>query len=221
MKSNCFASAFGLRPSDFPWAALGLAALAAGCSMFKPAQNETRYYLLTPASSGTATSHTNTATRVCAIRVRPVELADYLQTKDIAVRTGPNQMKFALFHRWAEPLDAGIRRVLVEDLRFSPLVRQALTDEPAPERLPVYTLSMRVLACEGVSTNQSGSTAFEAAWELTGPGPNGVVLDHGVFRAPPATWPVGDYAQLAAQLSQSVADFTQAVLTALAHHPAD
>jgi uncharacterized protein len=230
-------SAFGFRVSGFRpvaargggthkirplWpvaAALALAALTAGCSFLKPAQNETRYYLLTPASPVAARTHTNSSTPGCVVRLRPVEVADYLNTVDMAVRTGPNQIHFALFHCWAEPLDAGIRRVLAEDLTATPLVRQVLTDQPAPPGRPVYTLSIRVLACEGVSsTNHVGSTAFAAAWQIVDSGAPHTILAHGVFRAQPGSWTPGDYAQLAGQLSRAVADFSNVLLDALSQH---
>jgi uncharacterized lipoprotein YmbA len=197
-------------------AAMGLAALAAGCTFLKPAQTETHYYLLTPTSSLAAAGHTNPPTQGCVVRLRPVELADYLQTQDMAERIGTNEITFALFHRWAEPLDAGIRRVLAENLRAAPAIHSVLTDQPAPAGYPVYTISVHVLACEGIRTNQAGSTAFVAVWEITGPGFSGTVLDQGVFQAPPVSWTPGDYGQLASDMSGALGDFSKVLLSSLA-----
>ena len=149
------------------------------------------------------------------VRLRPVELANYLQTKDMAVRTGTNEITFALFHRWAEPLDAGIRRVLAQDLRAAPAIRNVITDEPAPAGCSVYTLSVHVLTCEGIRTDHMGSAAFAAVWEITGPGFPGAVLDQGVFRARPASWTPGDYGQLASQTSKSLEEFSDMLVGAI------
>jgi hypothetical protein len=40
--------------------------------------------------------HTNRSGQGCVVRFRPAELASYLQTKDMAVRTGTNEVTFAL-----------------------------------------------------------------------------------------------------------------------------
>lgn len=189
-------------------AALGLAMTTAGCTFLKPAQNESHYYILSSAPNAALTGQPEPASRSRLIRLQPVELADYLATKDIAVRYGTNQVAFALFHRWAEPLDSGIRRVLAEDLRAAPGMGEVLIDQPAPRQHPVCRLSIRVLACEGRVTNHLGSVVFEAAWQITGPDPADAILAHGVFRAKPAAWREGDYGQLAALLSHAIEEFS-------------
>jgi uncharacterized lipoprotein YmbA len=195
-------------------AALAFVALAAGCTILKPSNVHSSYYLLTstrqPRSDSTAAS-----AQGCVIRLRPIRLAEYLKTKDMAVRTGTNGVDFALYHLWAEPLDSGIERVLAENLRAAPGVQRVIMDGLAPRHAAVYTVSVEVLACEGMNTNGSPSTTFETVWQIEGPGGEGKVSAHGVYRARPLPWTAGDYGQLAQQLSQSVGDFSQFLVGAM------
>lgn len=200
-------------------AALCLAAAAPGCAFLKPARSQDSYYLLTPTPPTATTAYTSHPIPQSFLRLRSIELADYLNTQEIAVRHGTNQVQFDLFHCWAEPLDAGIRRVLVADLRTAPAIGVVLTDESAPRRGRVCTLSVRVLACEGRVFNHQASAAFEADWQITGPDPADAVLAHGVFRASPAAWKEGDYSSLAAQLSRALGEFTQVLTNALSQTP--
>jgi uncharacterized lipoprotein YmbA len=142
-------------------------------------------------------------------------VADYLRNEEIAVRTTDNEVDFSLFHCWAEPLQAGIRRVLAEDLRAAPGIQAVLTDEPSPTKGPVYNISIRVLACEGVGTNHQGSAVFAATWEIDRTGPEPATLACGVFHSQPASWNPGDYGQLSRQLSRALDDFSRALSKAI------
>ena len=48
--------------------------------------------------------------------VRPVELASYLGDSRIVSRTSPNKVSFSESHRWGEPLEEGIGRVVGKNL---------------------------------------------------------------------------------------------------------
>lgn len=199
--------------------AVALLVVAGGCAFLKPAENETHYYMLT--ASNSADGSANHPETGCVVRLLPVEVANYLQTQNMAVRTGTNEVNFALFHRWAEPLDAGIRRVLAEDLRAAPGIRAVLTDQPAPSQSSVRVISIRVLACEGSRTDHRGSAEFKAVWEITRRGPQPDVVAGGVFRPPPAAWHPGDYSQLARQLSLDLGDFSRVLSNAISRQTAD
>ncbi|MCL5097030.1 MAG: PqiC family protein [Candidatus Omnitrophica bacterium] len=200
------------------WTALCLVLFAGGCAFLKPAQSETQYYLLSSTSLAAPPGNTNTIPASFEVRLRPIEAADYLQTKDIAVRTGTNEIHFALFHRWAEPIDAGVGRVLAENLQSSTLIRNVLTDRAVPTDRQAYTFYIRVLAFEGNVNGHRGSASFEAAWELAGPSLQ--VLANGVFRAPPTVWNPDRYGQLAHQLSSALGDFSRFLLEVMITHAA-
>jgi uncharacterized lipoprotein YmbA len=92
-------------------AALLLIVLAAGCGSKKA-----KYYMLgsPPDSASTARAFHVQSGRV--VGVGPVRLPDYLIRYEIVTRTESSEMKFAEFHRWAEPLDETMVRVLAENL---------------------------------------------------------------------------------------------------------
>ncbi len=55
------------------------------------------------------------ATNIGIVDVK-VQVARYLAQPGIVLQTGPNQLTAAHYHRWAEPLTEGIRRVLARRL---------------------------------------------------------------------------------------------------------
>lgn len=74
-----------------------------GCSSATPV---TRYYLL---SSPDQPSAEDTS---CSIGVRSATVAPYLQRTHIVLQSGDNELVPAVQHRWSEPLEAGVRRLL-------------------------------------------------------------------------------------------------------------
>jgi uncharacterized lipoprotein YmbA len=96
-------------------ASLGLAS----CAVTDP----TQYYTLgqTPASRAESTARASTARRSAAgaavgIGVGPVIIPAYLDRSQIVTRRGPDHVELSMFHRWAEPLEDGIARVLGEEI---------------------------------------------------------------------------------------------------------
>ena len=93
---------------------LGLLA-AAGCNLIPVSPPDaTRYYVLTtpagkPATTAPAGSHWRVA-------LRPVDVPTFLRGKAMQVRAGGNEIRYAEEARWAEPLEAGLGRVLRESL---------------------------------------------------------------------------------------------------------
>jgi uncharacterized protein len=51
-----------------------------------------------------------------AVLVGPVTVADYLARPQMVRRSGPQELEFDEYHRWAEPLDRLLARVLTQDL---------------------------------------------------------------------------------------------------------
>ena len=92
--------------------ALLLCALLVGCSPLAPRPDPSRFYVLSPLSD----SEHNPTLAGLALGLGPIKLADYLRRPEIATRVGPNQLRFAEFARWAEPLDTSIGRVLASNL---------------------------------------------------------------------------------------------------------
>src|SRR5262249_45023810 len=89
----------------------------AGCAVSDP----TQYYTLgQPAARNTesramaSTPRSSMAASTVSIGVGPVIMPSYLDRTQIVTRTAADQLDLANFHRWAEPLQEGIVRVLAE-----------------------------------------------------------------------------------------------------------
>lgn len=89
-----------------------LTALAA-CSVLAPRPDPSRFYVLT--ALATADGGGGTLADV-VVGVGPVILPAYLQRPQIATRVGPNQVAYDEYTRWAQPLETGVSRVLVQNL---------------------------------------------------------------------------------------------------------
>ena len=185
-----------------------------GCSLFMPVKDEEHDYLLTAEPLPKPTAEVKPAG---VVRVLPVEVPAYLQTSDM-VMTRTNEVVFAKSHEWAEPLDAGIRRVLVQDLRGVQGIREVLTDEPPPAHGKPYIISIRILDCEANDTNGQGSVVFSAEWEISQGRPDTAILAKGVFHAPPAPVRRGDYAGVVSQISKAVAELSGILAQAISEH---
>ena len=86
-----------------------------GCGLLQPHTDPTRLYVLTTRSSSFPVRATGEA-KPLNVGLKPVEIAAYLKGKSMVVRKGSNEVHFADFDRWAEPLDQGISRVIRETL---------------------------------------------------------------------------------------------------------
>lgn len=190
--------------------AAGWSFALSGCSIPIPQaeKDPTRYYVLSSTSSA-ATPKADAP----VVQLRAIELASYLGSRPMIVRRGDNEIEFREFARWGESLDAGIARVLREELVARGAARAVVA--PGGRREPggpEFTLSVRVLACEGAS---GGGVAFRAAWELTSGGATPTPVAGGDFRAADLRWDGKSEASLAAQLSQAVAQLAGEIATAL------
>jgi uncharacterized lipoprotein YmbA len=72
-------------------------------------------YLLTPADSNLSTSDSDFLNGT-SFYVRQVELAPYLEASGLVSRAESNRVEFSNLHRWGEPLDEGIARVVAKNL---------------------------------------------------------------------------------------------------------
>jgi uncharacterized lipoprotein YmbA len=93
--------------------AITLGAGLAGCGFLRPARPTTRQFVLTPLPAtepATATSHS------VAVGLGKVNIASYLFNMSLAVRQGPNEIRYSTEALWAERLNAGLQRVLAANL---------------------------------------------------------------------------------------------------------
>ena len=112
----------------------------------------TRYYLLSDpgliAGQGLALTAVDGQ---CAVRIGTVAIAPYLQRTHIVLQSGENELVPALQHRWSEPLDAGVSRLLSNCLGGN---------ADASHRAEVLV--------DHLHGNTNGSVVLQAHWSING-----------------------------------------------------
>ena len=188
-------------------AAAGLLATA-GCQILPEAQSDpTRFYVLTTAAGGAVP-----VTGAPVVQVRSVEVAEYLRARAMVVRRGGNEIEFREFARWGEALDAGVARVLREELLARGAASAVLLSGARRETTKAdFDLQVRVLAAEG---GANGAVEFRAAWELRR-SDGGESAARGEFRAAGVRWDGKNEAALAAGLSEAVGALAAEIAAAL------
>ena len=180
------------------------AALLGGCSFLRPHDDPTRFYVLTVPPAATERL-VDGEFKELRIGLKPVEVPAYLRTKSMVVRTGTNEIHFAEFDRWAEPLDQGIGRAMKENLSAARNVASLTLNSLGDDSLDCDVL-IRILACEGVRmANGTSSIRFAATWEVRAVGTNSAAAERGGFTEGKVIWDGKSYAQLAERLSDAIA----------------
>jgi uncharacterized lipoprotein YmbA len=200
--------AFVLRLCTFAACALS------GCSLLQPHADPTRFYVLTVPSAPPERAGGGEFKR-WRVGLRPVEVPAYLRSRAMVVRTGTNEIHFADFDRWAEPLDQGISRVIKETLSSARNVATVALNSYGDDTLD-YEVAIRLLACEGVRLEKgNGTIRFAVTWEARSVGKNSTVTKRGGFSADAVAWDGKNYGQLAERLSGAIAGVSEAIATAL------
>jgi len=186
-----------------------LAALSlSGCKILPEASSDpTRYYVLSAPATAELSAAKTVGTR--QIGLRPIELTGYLRNhKDIVVRTGANELRFQEFALWAEPLEAGVNRVLKECLLSNETVGGVTTYPFSIDIKRDFDVIVRVLNCEGlVRSERSDVARFVAAYDIIATG--GQVVVRRIFTAPDQPWDGTDFGALAKLLSDDLAKLSE------------
>jgi uncharacterized lipoprotein YmbA len=181
-----------------------------GCALLQPHADPTRFYVLTVPSAPPEGPADGEFKR-WKLGLRPVEVPAYLRSKAMVIRTGTNEIHFADFDRWAEPLDQGISRVMKETLSSARNVENVALNSHGDDTLD-YEVAIRILGCEGVRVeNGSSSIRFAVTWEVRSVEKSSTVTKRGAFTADPVAWNGRDYGQLAERLSEAIAAVSKAV----------
>lgn len=199
--------------------ALGvLSALAlslAGCSLVPPpAADPTRYYVLTGPVQENASEAQGAGSVV--LGVKRIEIAPYLNGKDMVVRKAGNEITYNSFSRWAEPLTTSISRALAGRLAGSEKVARVYS-QPFPFEVERdYDVSVRVLRCEGdIDADGKASVSFSALVEVTQANAGGGLIMRKVFTATETDWDGRNFGALATGLSEAVAALSAEIAAAL------
>ncbi|HYB44089.1 MAG TPA: PqiC family protein [Candidatus Methylomirabilis sp.] len=189
--------------------AVAVAALGIGCSVSDP----TRYYVLTsaPGAAGGAGSPGSGA----AVGVGPVSIPEYLDRVQMVTRDGGGRVQIWPYQVWAEPLDQGIMRVLMEDLAAGiPTDRVvAFPWSAAMQQILQYQVQVSVLRFDGQT---GGAVALETRWRLVGKGGQEIA-----FRRSTVTEAAGGagYEPLAAAMSRAVGSLAREIASEIRAQP--
>lgn len=191
---------------------ISLIALAAtGCRILpKPQPDPTRFFVL----SDPLANDTEPKSEGVTLGLLRPELPAYLAgNRTIAVSTLGQEVSFRQFDRWAEPLDAGISRVLQSSLTRAPGVKRVLTPPFASLTKRDFDLRIRVIDFAGLAPT-AGTESIDCAIAFELLTPDGNLYATGVYTAPQPDWN-GDSDTLARLLSQALLDTAAAIATKL------
>jgi len=212
--SRSFSAQSQLRLRFLPaWALLAVtSAMLSGCSSLLPqaTPDTTRYFVLS--NPVTARSGVTKAGGRLQIGLRPVELPAYLRaTKSMVVRDGGNEIRYQDFSRWAEPLEAGVNRVLKERLLASSEVAGVVAHPMRGDVMRDYDVTVRIIHCEG----GGGLAKFSASYDIVSTVDGGKTVASKTFAAPESPWDGKDFSELARLLSEGVAALSERIVADL------
>lgn len=142
----------------------GLVLALGACTLFAPgAQPRTRFYMLSPlAPPGTAAEAPARMPQL-AIGIGPVRIPEYLDRRNLIVRSRQNEYEIVELAQWAEPLADTLGRVLADNLSVL-LGTQRIVQFPWRPAIPVdYQLTVQVVQFDGSLAEQ---VVLRAQWQL-------------------------------------------------------
>lgn len=129
--------------------------LVAGCT---PTRSPTpEYHLLTALAEGPTSRSLNTT-----IGVGPVRIAPFLETNQLVVHEGSGTLRSSGKHRWSEPLDQAVQRIMVQNL--ATLTSAKLRNFPWRQRAaPRFAIRLDVL---DLDRGINGTAVLDVIWHL-------------------------------------------------------
>lgn len=148
-----------------------LAVLSASACASSP---DSRFYMLAPMQDAAVSAPAEADRGPVSLCVGPVLVPGYLDRLPLCLRGSANEVDYAEFHRWAEPLEDGIGRVLVENL--SQLLGTARIDvfpwkTPAPAD---YQVRIMLIRFDGEPGEQA---VLKARWSIAASGQDRPVFE--------------------------------------------
>ena len=191
---------------------LGLLALllagAAACTPTRP----TEFYTLATVTGPAARPG---GSEGLTIGLGPISLPQYLDRPEIVTREGTNQMRLAEFHRWAEPLEPLITRIMAEDLYA---LLDARDVSPLPQRGDLPLDRAVEVDIGRFDADAAGEVVLDARWRLyRGDSTELLASGRSLVREPAA--PVPDYAAIVAAMSRAVGQVSEEIAQAIAGPP--
>ena len=93
--------------------ALTVCLAVAGCSVLAPQPDPSRFFTLAPMAQAPAAAPAQPG---FTYGLGPIKLPAYLDRNEIPTRVSPTEIIYSPAERWAEPLQASVTRVLMQNL---------------------------------------------------------------------------------------------------------
>ncbi|MEE4360347.1 MAG: PqiC family protein [Pseudomonadales bacterium] len=165
-----------------------LVAALAGCVAPAPVPEPATYLLRSAVQDRTSTTEPH-------FTLGRVRVAWYLEQLGIVLETDAGEIRPARYHRWAEPLDRGIRQ-LVADLAARELGQPVAKD---PERAAADALRVDIVV-DSFHGTADGAAVLDAEWTIFGPGSPSPRLLHRRFSSRASLAAAGYPALVAAEV---------------------
>jgi len=143
-----------------------------GCAVSDPTQYFTLAQAPAPTAERTATASTAEGgvgqTTNVSIGVGPVIIPAYLDRRQIVTRTGTDQVELSAFHRWAEPLEDGMARILAEEIAARVPTERVVTFpwRGVVARAIQYQVVVTVVRFDG---QPGGDVTLDTRWRILDP----------------------------------------------------
>jgi len=192
---------------------VGLAFTAvAGCTLLPEAKPDpTRYFVLT--SPSVASEAPTPGSLV--VGLRRVQVSPYLDRGTVVVRKATNELVYNNYARWAEPLGAGITRLVQARLAADPTVARVFVESFPFDQTRDFDVAISVTRCEGAVAPGQIAARFSAIVEITTASDHPVVVARRAFSPSDQAWDGRDYAALVQALSDDIDALGTEVIAAL------
>ncbi len=178
-----------------------LLALFSGC-----ATKESRFYILESMRAEAVLTESRMIENDLAIGIGPVELSGHLDRPQIVIKGEGNELSFAEFDRWAEPLNENISRVLAENLSIL-LSTGRVSIFPWKSYTPIdYRIDVALLRFD---VSSDGNTVLIANWSIfKGKGREALKKKRSVIRSTAIT---GDYGGKVSAMNNTLSELSREI----------
>ena len=174
---------------------------ASGCTIFPPAPDKSRFFILTAGTAAPSTPDTNNL----AIGLGPLQLPTYVVSRDeIATRTDSNRIEYSPINRWAAPLDENFQQVLARDLAAMIGTDQILIFPWVPSTHIDYRVTVDLQHFE---RDTSAGSVLSGQWQIHDGNTDRILrAGNAYFTAPAAPDSANGLSSDVGQLSHQIAD---------------
>lgn len=172
-------------------------ALLSGCG----SSPRSDYYMLTADAEGGVPDDSR-----LALGVGPVSVPEYLKTRQIVMNRDDHLLELAEYDRWAEPLDAGVSRVVAVNLAVLMGTTKVQIFPWRRDAVPEWAVRINVIQFAA----QGKDATLVAEWAITRPGKGesgarGINRLNTVLKGGEAEHVAGAYSELLLELSKIIA----------------